>query len=367
MTTADARARLDGATCPATLGLLRPEIRHLRPYRPADYVGGFIRLNANETPWRPPGDDTRDGLNRYPDPRPAELTGRLTTFYGLELGQLLVTRGSSEAIDVLIRGFCRAGTDSIVICPPTFGMYEVYAQIQGAGVQAIPLNRAGGYALPVERILAEWQPADKLLFVCSPNNPTGNCFPEADVERLCAGLAGRGVVVLDAAYQEFAGGADPLPGLLARYDNIVVLRTLSKALGLAGVRCGSLIGRADLVELLGRVMPPYCFPTTSQDAVLRCLTPGASEELGRRRTRLLAERERLQEALPGIPGIDRVWPSDANFILVESRVSSAIVGRARAAGILLRDFGWDPLLPGCIRITVGAPDENDKLLKALQT
>ncbi len=365
MTTAGAAATPAGTTRPGTLDLLRPEIRKLRPYRPADYVGGFIRLNANETPWRPPGDESRDGLNRYPDPRPAELTERLTGFYGLEVGQLLVTRGSSEAIDVLIRGFCRAGEDSIVICPPTFGMYEVYAQIQGAAVQALPLDRASGYSLPVERILAEWLLSSKLVFVCSPNNPTGNRVPDADVERLCAGLAGRGVVVLDAAYQEFADGPDPLPGLLARYDNVVVLRTLSKALSLAGVRCGSLIGRSDLVELLARVMPPYCFPTTSQDAVLRCLTPSSRADLARRRERILAERDRLTAALPDVPGIDRVWPSDANFILVESRDSAALVARARTAGILLRDFGWDPLLPGCIRITVGAPDENDKLLEAL--
>ncbi len=350
----------------ATLDLVRPEIRQLRPYRPADYVGGFIRLNANETPWRPPGDQTRDGMNRYPEPRPAELTARLTAFYGLDAGQLLVTRGSSEAIDVLIRAFCRAGTDSIVICPPTFGMYEVYAQIQGAGVQAIPLEREAGYRLPVDRILREWSPVSKLAFVCSPNNPTGNRVPDGDLERLCEGLSGRGVVVLDAAYQEFAG-ADPMQELLARHDNLVVLRTLSKALSLAGVRCGSLIGRADLVELLGRVLPPYCFPTTSQDAVLACLTAPAQEELVARRALILTERQRLVAAFASVPAIDRVWPSAANFILVESRESGGLVARAKAVGILLRDFGWDPLLPGCIRITVGSPAENDKLLEALRS
>ncbi len=345
--------------------LLRPDIRQLRPYKPADYVSGFIRLNANETPWRPPGDETRDGLNRYPDPRPAELTERLTAFYGLQPGQLLVTRGSSEAIDVVVRAFCRAGQDNVLICPPTFGMYEVYAQIQGAGVQQVPLDRAAGYSLPVDTILREWLPATKLVFVCSPNNPTGNRFPDTDVRRLCAGLAGRGVVILDAAYQEFAG-EDPLRALLAAHDNLVVLRTLSKALGLAGVRCGALIGRSDLVELLSRVLPPYCFPTTSQDAVLRLLTPGASQELARRRGLILAERERLLAALPRVPGIDRVWPSAANFILVESREAPAVVARARAAGILLRDFSWDPLLPGGIRITIGSVAENDQLLNALR-
>ncbi len=150
----------------STLDLLRPEIRELRPYKPADYVGGLIRLNANETPWRPPGDETRDGLNRYPEPRPAELTDRLTAFYGLGPGQLLVTRGSSEAIDVLIRAFCRAGQDSVIICPPTFGMYEVYAQIQGAGVQQVPLDRARNYGLPVTPSCASrCRPPSWCLFV----------------------------------------------------------------------------------------------------------------------------------------------------------------------------------------------------------
>jgi histidinol-phosphate aminotransferase len=344
--------------------LLRPDIRQLRPYKPADYVAGFIRLNANETPWRPPGDETRDGLNRYPDPRPAELTERLTTFYGLQPGQLLVTRGSSEAIDVVVRAFCRAGKDNVLICPPTFGMYEVYARIQGAGVQQVPLERASGYSLPVDAILREWLPATKLVFVCSPNNPTGNRFPDSDVRRLCAGLAGRGVVILDAAYQEFAG-EDPLRELLAAHDNLVVLRTLSKALGLAGVRCGALIGQSDLVELLSRVLPPYCFPTTSQEAVLRLLGPETQQELAHRRGLILAERERLLVALSRLPGVDRVWPSAANFILVESREAPAVVARARAAGILLRDFSGDPLLPGGIRITVGSVAENDKLLDAL--
>ncbi|MEO8225400.1 MAG: histidinol-phosphate transaminase [Gammaproteobacteria bacterium] len=349
-----------------TLDLLRPEIRHLQPYKAADYVGGYVRLNANETPWRPPGDDSRDGLNRYPEPRPAELTERLTEFYNLRPGELLVTRGSSEAIDILIRAFCRAGQDNIVICPPTFGMYEVYAQIQGAGVQRLPLDRSDNYSLPVDTILRAWLPVNKLVFVCSPNNPTGNRYPDAEVNRLCTGLAGRGVVVLDAAYQEFAG-ADPMHDLLSHHDNLVVLRTLSKALSLAGVRCGVLIGRRDLIELLGRVLPPYGFPTTSQDAVLRSLTPSAQLELADRRVQILTERQRLMIALPSAPTILHVWPSAANFILVESRDAPALVAKARNAGILLRDFSWDPLLPGSVRITVGSPDENDRLLAALRT
>jgi len=350
----------------ATLDLIRPEIRALKPYRPADYVGGFLRLNANEAPWRPPGDESRDGLNRYPDPRRAELAERLAAHYGVSPADLLVTRGSSEAIDILVRGFCRAGQDEIIICPPTFGMYEVYAQVQGAAVRRVPLLRDQGFALPVRDILAQWQAGTKLVFVCSPNNPTGNRVPERDIDALCTTLAGRGLVVLDAAYAEFAG-ADPMQGLLQRHENIVVLRTLSKALGLAGVRCGALVGRPPLVELLGRVLPPYCFPTTSQEAVLRCLTNEAGQELERRRQVLIAERGRLAKELPRISAITRVWPSDANFLLVEAREARDLVGRARAAGILLRDFSWDPDLPECIRITVGAPEDNTRLLAALET
>lgn len=347
------------------VGLLRPEILKLSPYRAADYVGGFVRLNANELPWRPPGDDTRDGLNRYPDPRPTELTARLTDFYGVQAGQLLVTRGSSEAIDLLLRAFCRAGQDSIVISPPTFGMYVFYAQIQGARVRTIALRRDDGYAYPADEVLATWEPDCKLVFVCSPNNPTGNRVPDATIDSLCSGLAGRGVVVLDAAYQEFAGD-DPLQELLARHGNLIVLRTLSKALGLAGVRCGVLIGRKPVVDLLGRALPQYCFPTTGQEAVLRCLAPAVRAEFARYRGQVIAERQRLLAALPGLPGITRVWPSEANFILVETSGTPPVMERARQAGILLRDFSWDPLLPSCVRITVGSPAETDRLLAALE-
>ncbi len=349
----------------AALELLRPEISRLKPYKPADYVGGCIRLNANETPWRPPGDDSRDGLNRYPDPRPAELTTRLAAHYGVPADALLVTRGSSEAIDLLVRGFCRAGQDEIVICPPTFGMYEFYAQVQGAGIRRIPLDRENGYTLPVDAICAQWTAHSKLVFVCSPNNPTGNCFPDHEVERLAMALAGRGVVVLDSAYVEFAA-SDPLQAMLARHENVVVLRTLSKSLSLAGIRCGSLLGPAALIELLGRALPPYCFPTSSQDAVMRCLATDAQAELAARRQIIIAERGKLAEALAELPDVLRVWPSDANFLLVETAPGSTLSARARAGNILLRDFGWDPMLPNCVRITIGSPADNQQLLKALR-
>jgi histidinol-phosphate aminotransferase len=343
--------------------LIRPEIRQLRPYRSAQFEAGLVRLNANETPWRPVEDSTASGLNRYPEPRPFALTARLATHYGVTSDQLLVTRGSSEAIDLLIRGFCRAGQDDVVICPPTFGMYEVYAHIQGAGVRSVALLREQGYALDVPGIEAAWDERTRLVFLCSPNNPTGNRLADKDIERVAAMARGRGVVVVDAAYAEFADD-DPTRQLLQRHDNLVVLRTLSKAMGLAGVRCGVLIGPPGAVELLSCILPPYCFPTLSVEAVERCLRDSNRVELARRIAILKAERMRLATAFSAMPTVTRVWPSEANFLLVETRDPHQLVTTARAGGVLVRDFSWDPWLPGCLRVTVGSVEQNDQLLRA---
>jgi histidinol-phosphate aminotransferase len=343
--------------------LIRPEIRNLRPYRSATFETGLVRLNANETPWRPVGDVTVAGLNRYPEPRPFTLTMKLAALYGVTSTQLLVTRGSSEAIDLLIRGFCRAGQDDIVICPPTFGMYEFYAQVQGAGVRPVPLLRDRGYMLDVDRLGEACDGRTRLLFVCSPNNPTGNRFADSDIDRLADMARERCVVVVDGAYSEFAD-ADATSGLLERHDNVVVLRTLSKAMGLAGARCGVLIGPETLVELLGRALPPYCFPTLSVEAVERCLLTENRAEFVRRNAVLKAERTRLVAAFSRMSAVTRVWPSEANFLLLEVRDPRQMVASARAGGVLVRDFSWDPWLPGCLRVTVGGPEENDQLLRA---
>lgn len=348
----------------ATIELIRPEIRRLRAYQPADYVTGLVRLNANENPWSPSAATGAPELNRYPSPRPEELTRRLAAHYGVAADRLLVTRGSSEAIDVLIRSFCAAGRDGIVISPPTFGMYQVYAEIQGAAVRTVPLDREAGFRLDPAKVLASWTPSSRLLFVCSPNNPTGAVVPRDDLRQLCAGLAGRGVVVLDAAYAEFADQDDSL-ALLDEFDNLLVLRTLSKALALAGVRCGSLIGDPAIVEIVGRTLPPYCFPVTSQAAVLQVLEEAASGCAAQVEL-LKRERGRLAAALAANRHVRRVWPSQANFLLVELEDAATFLATARDAGILLRDFSRDPWTPGCVRITVGTPAENDQLMRAVQ-
>ena len=347
-----------------SIELARPEIRKLVPYSAANYADGLLRLNANETPWPAPGGPAGSGLNRYPAEKPVELTARLAEYYGVAPADLLVTRGSSEAIDLLIRCFCTAGKDAIVICPPTFGMYRVYADVQGARVHEIPLEAENGFALDADEITRNWPEDGKLLFICSPNNPTGNGFATEQINLIATLLSGRALVVVDAAYAEFGDEAQTKALLESRdNDNIVVLRTLSKAFGLAGARCGALLGPANIVNMMGCVMPPYSISTPVTDAVLACLTPDARAEVARRCEFLRAERNRLAIELAKLPGIEQVYPSDANFLLVKTRDAKRCQQLAEQGGVLIRNFDRD--IPGCLRITVGDTDQNNRLLESL--
>ena len=348
----------------SALQLARAAIRDLTPYSAANYADGLVRLNANETPWPAPGGKADSELNRYPSERPLEVTARLADYYGVEQNELLVTRGSSEAIDLLIRSFCSAGEDAIVICPPTFGMYRVYADIQGARVHEIPLREDADYALDADEIARNWPDDGKLLFICSPNNPTGNAFDTEQLKLLCSLLHGRALVVLDAAYAEFNANDGSIDVLEAN-DNVVVLRTLSKAFGLAGARCGALLGPADIIAMLSCIMPPYAFSTPCTEAVLACLTPNARDQVAERCALLREERERMAAALADLPGIAKVYPSDANFLLVKANDAARCVELASNGGVLIRDFSKQ--LPGCLRITVGTAEQNDQLLQSLET
>jgi histidinol-phosphate aminotransferase len=342
---------------------VRPQIRALRGYQAADYEPGCTRLNANEAPWLAPGDRSRRGLNVYPPPRPLELARALAEHYGVEPSQVLVTRGSSEAIDLLIRSFCSEG-ERILICPPTFGMYEVYAAVQGAEVVRVPLRREDGFALDESGVNAEILRGVKLLFLCSPNNPTGNCLPREAIERFCTHMAERGLVVVDEAYVDFLEG-QTLLDLLERFRHLVLLRTLSKAYALAGIRCGTMIAHPDVVELSARVMPPYGIPTPSLEAALHSLAESHLELMRARVHTLLAERERMAQALGDVAGIRRVFPSDANFLLLEVEDAAAMRAAARHAGILIRAFDTDPALVDCLRVSIGTREQNDALLASL--
>jgi histidinol-phosphate aminotransferase len=225
------------------LRLARPEILGLRPYTPAAYEPGLTRLNANESPWRMPGDRTERGLNIYPPPRPEELRRRLAAHYGASDDELLVTRGSSESIDALIRGFCAAGRDAILVMPPVFDMYRVYAGIQNANVVEVPLLEDGAGSLDLSGVLAATDTTVHLVFICTPNNPTGQSIDREHVAALCEQLTDRAIVVIDEAYHEFADAPDFL-AMRQKYRNVVLLRTLSKFVSLAGARCGAMIADA---------------------------------------------------------------------------------------------------------------------------
>ncbi|MEL6449174.1 MAG: histidinol-phosphate transaminase [Pseudomonadota bacterium] len=341
--------------------LARPDIRELEAYVPASYAPGLVRLNANEAPWRSSADATERGLNRYPEARPSALTHTLAEHYGVPSDTLFVTRGTSEAIDLLIRCFCRPGQDEIVICPPTFGMYAVYANIQAAGIREIPLE--DGFTLPVDAILAAWRDTSRLVFVTTPNNPTGNAFDARDIERLAKGLTGRGIVVIDGAYLEFADTDAAMA--LRRYDNVVVLRTMSKAYGLAGARCGSLIAHPTVIELVTKVMPPYAVPTPSVESALVALASEQFEVMPERINALIHERARVAAALGDLPITVRVLPSDANFLLTQFRSPQRVLDAAADAGLLLRDFSKQAATQDCLRITIGTTAQNDALIAAL--
>jgi len=345
------------------LELARPDILTLQPYQHAAWEPALERMHANEMPWRADGDPTSAGLNRYPQPQPAELISHLAALYGVEPSNVLAGRGGDEGIDLLVRTFCRAGQDSILTCPPTFGMYKVSARIQGANVVEVPLVKDNGFALDTNGVLAACNENVKLVFICSPNNPTGNLLDRRAIELLCTQLANKAIVVVDEAYIEFAR-ADSIIASIRQFENLVVLRTLSKAYALAGARCGTVIAHADIISLLARVITPYALPTQTIESVLK-FTDEAHCAAARRLTEvLLSERARMSELLSRLPLIRRVWRSDANFLLVECVDAARVVRAATAARLIVRD-PQQPTLPNCLRISIGTPEQNDRLLRGI--
>jgi histidinol-phosphate aminotransferase len=344
------------------LALARPEILALKPYSHASWDPAFDRLHANELPWRAETDRSQAGLNRYPEPHPHELAARLAQLYEVRPEQLLPGRGSDESIDLVVRGFCRAGIDNVIICPPTFGMYSVAARIQGAEVREVPLLRARDYALDTPAVLAACDERTRIVFLCSPNNPTGNAMEPAQVETLLTRLSGKALVVVDEAYIEFSGDAS-LTTWLARFPNLVVLRTLSKAFGLAGARVGSLIAHADIVALLGKVIPPYSIPQPTIETVLATLAPPQLAVQRERVAQVRVERERLRTQLAAKAAVARVWPSVANFLFTDFHSAEAALAAARGARLLVRDMRQ--VSPQALRISVGTPEQNDRLIRSL--
>ncbi len=354
------------ASSASPTSIARPDILSVEPYEHASWNPALERLHANELPWRSNGDGSEAGLNRYPEPQPRALVTQLAELYGQPPANVLVTRGSDEAIDLLTRAFCRAGTDQVLVCPPTFGMYGVAARIQGAGVVRVALNQARGFEYDIDAVLAACTPTVKLVYVCSPNNPTGNLIAEETILRLASELAGRALLVVDEAYVEFAdtpGSARHLPG----HPWLVVLRTLSKAHGLAGARCGVVLAHAEIIALLRRIVEPYNLAQLSVEAVLRALQPAVRASTRERVALIRSERAQLAAALEASAGVIRVWPSAANFLLVEFTDPQQAFDAACAAGLLVRDVRRQPGLGRALRVTVGTPEQNRRLIAALRS
>lgn len=344
----------------SVLDLARTEIRALQPYSSArmEASGGQVLLNANESAWPATGDQGI-GSNRYPEPQPAELVATLAALYGVRHEQLLIGRGSDEAIDLLVRAFCRAGEDAILIQPPTFGMYAVSARIQNAAVIEVAL--ADDFALDVDAVLAAVTPAVKLIFVCTPNNPSGQCVPRENIERLLQALDGRALLVVDEAYIEFAFERS-VADLIDRYEYLAVLRTLSKAWALAGARIGSLLANPEVIALLRRIMPPYPVPLPCVAAAMAAFTDEGQALAREHMMTLRNEHERVRGALVELSCVRAVLPSQANFLAVRFDDAGAIYKRLLAAGIVVRDIRHYRNLADALRITIGMPEENDRLL-----
>lgn len=338
--------------------LARPDIVDLPlPDIAGAPLPGTVRLDANENPY-PALVAGSGALNRYPEPQPEALRRRLADLYGVPPARLWVARGSDDAIDLLIRAFCRAGLDSITVVEPTFSAYAQFARIQGAGVLAARLTPDHRFdATAVLRTIAEAPQPPKLLFLCTPNNPTGTPVEPEDVRRIAASLPDT-LVVADEAYGEFS----KRPSLAAdagTIENLVVLRTLSKAYGLAGARIGCAIASEEIIDLFSRVAPPYPLPGPSIAAALDALGPERMPVHAERIRTLLADRDQLADRLRGVPEVRSV-SEGGNFLFLEVEDPAQLAERLAAAAVRVR---FRPhAAPGGVRVTVGTAAENRALL-----
>lgn len=349
------------------LNLLREDLRDFAGYSSArsEKRSGRVWLNANEAAW-PSVADGEGSVRRYPDPQPQRLREALAGLYGCEPQQLLAGRGSDEAIDLLVRALCRPGGDAIVLTPPTFGMYAVNARLHGTRTLEVALrDTPAGFQCDFAAVAetAEREGA-KLVFLCSPGNPSGTLLPLAEIDALAARLRGRALVVVDEAYLEYADG-DSAVSLLGARRNIAVLRTLSKAHALAAARIGSVIADAELIAALQRCQAPYPLPTPCVNLALRALAEVPRNTTKARVATAMSEREGLFAALQALPGVLQVYPSQANFLLARFDDAQAAFDGLLDAGVVVRDMRAAPQLGNALRISLGTPEQNAAVIEVL--
>jgi histidinol-phosphate aminotransferase len=338
--------------------LVRKNIKRLTPYSSArkEFSGtATVFLDANENSFGSPVGN----YNRYPDPLQHEIKSKAATLQGINQAEIFVGNGSDEAIDLLFRVFCEPGVDNILICPPTYGMYQVSAEINDTSVKRANLTK--DFQLDVEKINATIDENTKLLFICSPNNPTGNSLKRDDI--LSSAKNFNGIIVVDEAYIHFSN-EESLVSEINNFPNLVVLQTFSKAWGLAGLRVGFAFANAAIIEFFNKVKPPYNVSQIAQEAILQAFEN--KSEVDTNISDIIFERKKLIENLRKLQIITNIYPTDANFVLIRTVDANIAYQHLINEGIVVRNRNNVEMCEGCLRITIGTPEENDKLMEALK-
>ena len=336
--------------------LLRKNIKNLVPYSSArdEFSGdGKVFLDANENPFNEP-------YNRYPDPLQKMLKRKISDIKNVSREQIFLGNGSDEPIDLLIRAFCEPETDNIVTIDPSYGMYQVAANINNVAIRKVPLSP--GFVLDPMNVLHAVDLHTKLIFLCSPNNPSGNNLSRSAMLHIVRNF--KGIVVVDEAYIDFSPGKSLLPDL-ETHQNLVVLQTFSKAWGMAGIRLGMAFAAPEIIAVLNKIKYPYNLNILTQQKALELLENKSVVENWV--STLISERERVAEELGKLEVVQKVYPSDANFLLVAVQNAADLYQKLVKNGIVVRDRSKVHLCADCLRITIGSPNENDQLLNALKT
>lgn len=339
--------------------IIRENIKGLKPYSSArsEFSGvAKIYLDANENSY---GSPLTKWYNRYPDPLQWELKKKIAGIKNTVAENILLGNGSDECIDLLIRAFCDPAKDNIIICPPTYGMYEVYGHINNVDVREVRLRES--FQLDLEGLENAIDGQTKLIFFCSPNNPTGNSMDREDIEMVLNNFDG--IVVVDEAYINYSRRHSFLSEL-KDYPNLVVMQTFSKAWGLAALRLGMNFASKDITEVLNKIKPPYNINQATQELALKALDH--LEDVNEMIRATVQEREELVKAMGQLPIVQKVYPSDANFILVKMRDATPIYEFLKEKGIIVRNRSNVVLCENCLRITIGTPAHNEQLVEALK-
>lgn len=339
--------------------LVRENIRNLTPYRSArdDYSRGTL-LDANENSY---GSPVRNSLNlhRYPSPTQDQLRKKIADYRDVDFENIFLGVGSDEPIDLLMRIFCEPGRDSILITPPTYGMYKVAANINNVGIKEVLLTEK--FQLKPDEIIEQTDESTKILFLCSPNNPTGNDLKQTDLLKLVAQFPG--IVVVDEAYIDFSR-QESMATMVQQYPNLVVLQTFSKAFGLAGIRLGVAISNPEIINYMLRVKSPYNINKLTADMAMQAFDN--PELLKFNIQKIREERQYIAEQLEHSGAVEKVYPSNSNFLMFKIKNAKEIYQKLADRGIIIRYRGNEPLCEDCLRVTVGMPDENVRFLKGLK-